>query len=77
MDTAANQPDTVFLTTGEAGDFLKMSPRTLEKYRTHGGGPRFRKLGRSVRYKKADLEAWADSRACDSTYDPAYEARLR
>lgn len=77
MDTAANEPVTVFLTTEEAGDFLKMSPRTLEKYRTHGGGPRFRKLGRSVRYKKTDLETWADSRAYDSTYDPAYEARLR
>lgn len=77
MDTAANAPDTVLLTTEQAGEFLNMSPRTLEKYRTNGGGPRFRKQGRSVRYKKTDLEAWSDSRSCESTFDPAYEALFR
>lgn len=74
MDSAATKRATVYLTCEEAGAFLKLSPRTLEKLRTLGGGPRFRKLGRRVMYAQADLEAWADSRACSSTSDPAYTA---
>ena len=35
-----------YLSNEEAADFLKLSPRTLEKQRVVGGGPRFRKFGR-------------------------------
>lgn len=63
---------TVYLTCEEAGKHLKLSPRTLEKMRTIGGGPLFRKLGRRVMYSIADLDEWADSRACESTSDPTY-----
>ena len=72
MGTTTLTRTTVYLTCDEAGSFLKLSPRTLEKLRTIGGGPRFRKLGRRVMYAQADLEAWADSRACESTSDPVY-----
>ena len=34
-----------FLRTKEAATFLGLSPRTLEKHRTYGTGPLFRKLG--------------------------------
>ena len=74
MDNAAPKHATVYLNCVEAGTFLKLSPRTLEKMRTLGGGPRFRKLGRRVMYTQADLEAWAEARACDSTSDPVYTA---
>lgn len=63
---------TVYLTCEEAGKHLKLSPRTLEKMRTIGGGPLFRKLGRRVMYSITDLDEWADSRACESTSDPTY-----
>ncbi|PIB92812.1 AlpA family transcriptional regulator [Caulobacter sp. FWC2] len=46
--------------TREAGAFLGLSPRTLEKHRVHGTGPVYRKLGGRVVYALADLEAWAD-----------------
>ena len=72
MSTATTTRTNVYLTCEEAGAFLKLSPRTLEKLRTIGGGPRFRKLGRRVMYSQADLDTWADSRACDSTSDPVY-----
>ena len=36
-------------TTAEAADYLDLSPRTLERYRVTGEGPRFIKLGRRVR----------------------------
>lgn len=50
------------LTTEEAGEVLRMSPRTLEGYRLDGGGPRYFKLGPSRRakvvYRLSDLEEW-------------------
>lgn len=63
-----------YLTNDEAAAFLRLSPRTLEKQRVIGGGPRFRKFGRRVMYAVADLEAWADARAFDMTSDPEYTA---
>lgn len=63
-----------YLNCEQAGAHLNLSPRTLEKLRTIGGGPRFRKLGRRIVYKVGDLDTWADSRACESTSDPAYTA---
>ena len=49
-----------FLRTPEAGRFLGMSGRTLEKHRTYGTGPQYRKVGGRVIYSVADLQAWAD-----------------
>jgi hypothetical protein len=63
-----------YLTNDEAAAFLRLSPRTLEKQRVIGGGPRFRKFGRRVMYAVADLEAWADARSFEMTSDPEYAA---
>ena len=49
----------LFLRTKEAADFLSLSARTLEKHRTYGTGPAYRKLGGRVVYSIDDLEAWA------------------
>ena len=59
-----------FLRTKEAAEFLSLSARTLEKHRTYGTGPAFRKLGGRVVYAVDDLEAWADRGAVTSTSDP-------
>jgi hypothetical protein len=48
-----------FLNTDQAAFYIGLCKRTLEKMRTHGGGPRFRKHGRYVRYHIADLDAWS------------------
>lgn len=69
-----SQTAATYLNCEQAGAHLNLSPRTLEKLRTIGGGPRFRKLGRRIVYKLADLDAWSDSRACESTSDPVYTA---
>jgi hypothetical protein len=60
-----------YLTNDEAAAFLRLSPRTLEKQRVIGGGPRFRKFGRRVMYAIVDLETWADARSL-MTSDPHY-----
>lgn len=64
-----------YLTNDEAADYLRLSPRTLEKQRVIGGGPKFRKFGRRVMYAVSDLDAWADARSFDATSDPEYAER--
>ena len=48
----------VFMDTREAAALVGLSPRTLDTYRSTGAGPRYYRLGGSVRYREADLEAW-------------------
>jgi hypothetical protein len=57
------------LPEGEAAVVVGVSPRTLQKWRLVGGGPVFTKLGRSVRYAMADLEAFLQQRRRVSTSD--------
>jgi predicted DNA-binding transcriptional regulator AlpA len=59
-----------FLRTPEAARFLGLSGRTLEKHRTYGTGPKYRKIGGRVVYALDDLKAWADLGAKTSTSDP-------
>ncbi|HEI6834007.1 TPA: helix-turn-helix domain-containing protein [Yersinia enterocolitica] len=61
-----------YLTNDEAAEYLRLSPRTLEKQRVIGGGPKFRKFGRRVMYAVSDLDAWADARSYEATSDPEY-----
>lgn len=56
-----------FMTTKQAGTFLRLSPRTQEKHRVYGSGPIYRKLGGRVVYAVEDLQAWADLGARLST----------
>lgn len=57
----------IFLTQSEAARLLRISPRTLERHRVAGTGPRFVKAGRRVLYRRADLEAWAAANTFSST----------
>lgn len=56
-----------YLRTPEAARFLGLSGRTLEKHRTYGTGPAFKKLGGRVVYALADLQAWANRGTKHST----------
>ena len=49
---------------------LSLSGRTLEKHRTYGTGPAYRKIGGRVVYALDDLKAWADRGTKTSTSDP-------
>jgi len=42
-------------------DYLNVSVRTLQNWRMFSKGPKFVKIGRAVRYKRADVETWLDS----------------
>ena len=58
-----------FLSTKQAAHYIGLSPRTLERMRRTGEGPRYRKHGRYVRYHIAELDVWSDSRAKTRTVD--------
>lgn len=50
-----------------AAHYLGLAASTLEKLRVTGAGPRYRKLGRAVRYHFGDLDTWVDARSIAST----------
>ncbi|WP_430425129.1 helix-turn-helix transcriptional regulator [Phenylobacterium sp.] len=59
-----------YLRTPEAARFLGLSGRTLEKHRTYGTGPTYRKIGGRVVYALEDLQDWAGRGSKTSTSDP-------
>ena len=63
-----SSPPTV-LTTPEAAHYLGLATSTLNKWRCHGGGPMFIKLGRAVRYRQEDLNTFLTDSAKRSTSD--------
>lgn len=60
------------LTEAEAAEYIGMSTHYLEKARQHGApgnrtpGPRFVRIGRSMRYLIDDLDAWLESHRPDA-----------
>lgn len=74
-DPLAGMPPRL-LRTPEAARFLGLSGRTLEKHRTYGTGPQYRKIGGRVVYTIEDLQAWADRGSRRSTSDPGPDAVL-
>ncbi len=47
-----------------------MSPRTLERWRWTGGGPRYLKVGKRIVYRLEDVEAFEAVRLHESTSSP-------
>ena len=62
-----------FLNTDQAAHYVGLSRRTLEKMRTAGGGPLFRKHGRYVRYHIDDLDEWSAEHVKTSTSEPDHQ----
>lgn len=49
------------LTEAEAAELLSLSVRTLQAWRYGSSGPRYCRLGRMVRYRRADLLTWIEA----------------
>lgn len=65
---------TPYLSQTEAARLLRLSPKTLERFRLEGRGPVFMKFGRRVMYALADLHAWAAQQRRTSTSDSGHGA---
>ncbi len=63
---AAPDPDGLMV-ENEAAHLLAVSQRTLQAWRLRGGGPRFVKAGRAIRYRRRDLIDWMETNAVFST----------
>lgn len=53
--------------TSEAARYIGLRKCTLEAWRVRGSGPVFLKLGKAVRYRKEDLDAFINARTRTST----------
>lgn len=71
MHAPGDREERRLLTTPEAAHFLRLSARTLERYRVEGTGPRYIKAGPGRRarvlYRKEDLHAWLEGFRFNST----------
>lgn len=68
---AERNPALVFLTSNEAADLLRLSRRTLERWRLEGSGPRYIKLGAGKRsrvvYRESEIVSWVNQSSFGST----------
>jgi predicted DNA-binding transcriptional regulator AlpA len=51
----------------EAASALRLSERTLQRFRVDGRGPKYVRAGHSIRYQQNALEEWITSRVRTST----------
>jgi predicted DNA-binding transcriptional regulator AlpA len=58
------------MTRKEAAEHLGFAPQTLARYAWLGKGPRFKKLGKLVRYTLEDLQAWIKEEGLTMSGEP-------
>ena len=65
-DTVSDRPThkaVEFLTDQQLANLLGVTTRTTLRWRRDGGGPPYVRVGlRYVRYRRADVDAWASTR---------------
>lgn len=74
FDATAEQAVAVsskWLRTRQAAAYLNLSYRTLEKLRSTGGGPAYRKVTGTVLYRIDELDQWVEAESFASTSDQA------
>jgi hypothetical protein len=66
IDHVPHDPD-ILLTERQAAILLGHPVRTLQAWRYRGGGPKFVKASRSIRYRRRDLIAWIEAATLEIT----------
>ena len=66
MATITEDPDRLVL-PAELAEEIVVPERTLAQWRYLGKGPAFIKVGKHVRYRRSDVEAWLDSQTRGGT----------
>ncbi len=66
---SAAASDRPLATPEDLAEFLNNIPiKTLAQWRSRGIGPKYRKIGRHVRYDWADVHAWLACQCPDRTW---------
>ena len=73
MTTIPKSPEAL-IDENEAARRLGWSTKTLRRRRWSGQPPSFHKIGRSVRYRPAEIEAFIDAGKRSSTSDTSHDA---
>lgn len=63
-----------YLKPCEAAEYLRSSTSTLAKARMHKRGPNFLRIGRAVRYRQSDLDAWMTASVAEDINRPSTAA---
>ena len=63
------EPEEPLLTPDELAAFLRVPVATIQSWRTKRTGPRGYRVGKHVRYRRADVEAWLERRASSEALD--------
>jgi len=58
-----------YMTPKEAADYVRSSTTTLAKRRITGQLPNFSRIGKAIRYRRADLDTWMTGNVRRSTSD--------
>jgi len=56
-------PDAILLTIEDLSDYLKVPVKTIYNWRSAKNGPRAIRVGRSLRFRMSDVQAWLDENA--------------
>lgn len=68
--------DDDMLTPAEAAQFIRCGRRTLQDWRSRGGGPPYIRTGsQTILYRRGDVIAWLRARTVTSTSAEAAAAR--
>ncbi len=59
--------DDSLLTEKQLAEYLQLKPKTIETMRRRGDGPKFIRVGRSVRYRGYDINEFLDENTREST----------
>ncbi len=71
MATNGNPSKITIMPPTEAAEYVGLSESMMAKLRCLGGGAEYFKLGRAVRYRQDDLDAWLAGRRVRNTSDAA------
>ena len=52
-----------YMTTEEVAEYLSIPLNTIYQWRTRGSGPRASRVGRHLRWVRADVDRWVEQRA--------------
>lgn len=68
MQVKVPMPSLMLLTEKEVAKETGFAIRTLQNWRSRGGGPPFvRVSARAVRYRRSDIQRWIETRLLTST----------
>lgn len=66
-----------FLIVAEAAEVMRMAKRTLDNHRSKGTGPKFRRHGGRIVYRRSDLLEWSEQRAARTAGKRISDSPLR